>query len=125
MIDHAAGDNLLDTLARLVTDYDGDRLVALFDEGAELRPDPFADPLVGRNAIRAYWSSAVEAMSQADVAVERHWESGDTVLASWHLSYVGADRARVRLAGFVTIELAGGAIERLKVWSSRRESTAG
>ena len=125
MIDHAQAEDLLDELGGLVTDFDGDRLVALFGDRAELRPDPFADPVVGRNDIRAYWAAAVEAMDQPDVTVERHWVSEDTVLASWHLSYVATDRARVRLAGFVTLELAGGSIERLRVWPSRRGSTGG
>ncbi|HEX9044400.1 MAG TPA: nuclear transport factor 2 family protein [Candidatus Limnocylindrales bacterium] len=122
MIDQARGGDLLDALANLVTDFDGDRLVALFAERAELRPDPFADLVLGRNDIRAYWASAVDAMGQPEVTVERHWVSGDTVLASWHASYVSADHSRTRLAGFVTIELVDGSIERLKVWSSRRSS---
>jgi hypothetical protein len=125
VIDHARAEDLLDELARLVTDFDGDRLVSLFGERAELRADPFAEAVVGRNDIRAYWAAAVEAMDQPDVTVERHWVSEDTILASWHLSYVAAGHVRVRLAGFVTLELAGGSIERLKVWSARRGPAGG
>jgi hypothetical protein len=48
------------------------------------------------------------------------------VLAAWHAGYVArADRARVRLAGFLTMEIAAdGRIARFREWWHRRESTA-
>ena len=51
--------------------------------------------------------------------------SAPTVLAAWHASYIRrSDRARVRLAGFMTLEIADdGRIARLREWWHRREST--
>jgi hypothetical protein len=45
--------------------------------------------------------------------------SGETVLAAWHASYVErADGARIRLAGFMTWEMAAdGRIGRLREWT--------
>jgi len=69
-----------------------------------------------------------EAERQQDVefTVERHWVAGSTVLAAWHASYVArADSARVRLAGFLTMEIgADGRIARFREWWHRRESAA-
>ena len=78
---------------------------------------------IGRSARKAEMPPA-EAQDQVEMTVERHWVVGDTALAAWHASYVQrTNRARVRLAGFMTLELAGGGrIRRFREWWHRRET---
>jgi hypothetical protein len=82
--------------------------------------------VVGRNAIRAYLLEESERQEQVEVTFERHWVAGSTVLAAWHTSYVSrSDRARVRLAGFMTMELADdNRIARFREWWHRRTTPA-
>jgi len=83
-----------------------DEIVDLFDADAEYRPDPFADPLLGVNAIRALWNDLAATQSHVEFDAERIWVSGSTVLASWHAAYTRrATAERVRVRGFLTIEL--------------------
>jgi hypothetical protein len=82
--------------------------------------------VIGRNAIRAYLLAESERQEQVEVTFERHWVAGSTVLAVWHASYVKrSDRARVRLAGFMVMELADDhRIARFREWWHRRETSA-
>ena len=72
-------------------------------------------------------SKSPNAQQDVEFTVERHWVSGPTVLAAWHASYVDrADRARVRLAGFLTMEIAAdGRIAQFREWWHRRVASAG
>jgi hypothetical protein len=126
-ISYAQGHDLLEALVRARTGYDGDRYTALFAEEAEVSFDPFAAALVGHNALRAYLNDAAEAERSYDLAIERHWVSGDTVLAAWHASWNRrTDEAKVRQAGFLSAEVGGdGRIARLKHWTVTREHLAG
>ena len=49
--------------------YDGDSFTELFAELAELTLDPFAPPLAGHNALRAYLLEAAEAERHYDLAM--------------------------------------------------------
>jgi ketosteroid isomerase-like protein len=123
-IDYAAAGDLLEEYGRASTAFDGDAWVALFTEDAEYHEDPFEPPLVGHNAIRAYLGQAQETQEQGEFTVERHWVSGSTVLAAWHASFVRrATRARVRIAGFMTLDIApDGRVSRLREWWHGREA---
>lgn len=123
-LDHAAGGDLLDAYARAWMAFDGDAWVALFSEDVEYYEDPFETPLVGHNAVRAYLLQAAEAQEQVEVTIERHWVVGPTVLAAWHASFVRRPtRERVRLAGFMTLEIdASARTTRFREWWHRRES---
>lgn len=123
-LDHAAAADLLGAYARAWMAFDGDAWVDLFSEDVEYHEDPFEPPLVGHNAVRAYLLQAAEAQEQVDVTIERHWVVGPTVLAAWHASFVRRPtRERVRLAGFMTLEIdAGARITRFREWWHRRES---
>lgn len=121
----AAGD-LLDRLGEAWQTHDGDLLVALLTDDAEYHVSPFQPPLVGHNAARAHLLEAAEAQDQVEVTFERHWASGSTVLAAWHMSYVGrSDRLRVRVAGFVTLEMRADRCSRLRLWTERRPEADG
>ncbi len=125
MIDYAHAGDLLERLRTLTERFDGDELVTLFTADAEYHPDAFGPPIVGPIDIRAYWMRAADERRETEMTIERHWVSGRTVLASFRLDHVRRrDEARVRVHGFMTLELRDGSIERLRQWSERRESTA-
>ncbi len=125
-MDHASAGDLLDRYKRAWESFDGDAWTALFTEDAEYHEDPFEAPLVGSNALRAYLLKAAETQDQVEMTVERHWAVGDTALAAWHASYVRVPgNARVRLAGFMTLEVdADDRIRRFREWWHRRETAA-
>ena len=118
-IDYAGAADRLETFGRAWETFDGDLIVSLFSDDAEYHADPFGPPMVGHNAIRAYWLDGYRTTEQVEFTVERHWVSGGTVLCAWHASYVQqADGARVRLAGFMTWDLAPDErIAKLREWT--------
>jgi hypothetical protein len=125
---YAAAHDLLETYRRARMTYDGDAFTELFTDEAEISLDPFAAPLAGHNALRAYLLEAAEAERTYDLAIERHWVSGDTALAAWHASWNRADdeTAKVRQAGFLSAEVGeDGRIVRLRLWTVTREHLAG
>lgn len=125
-VTYAAAGDLLERLRGLAEEFDGDVLEALLAEDVSLQPGPFGPPVAGRVAIRAYLWHAAEQRRQVEATIERHWVSGDTVLASWQLSYVEEDGGRhVRVHGFTTLELRDGFIVRIRVWSERRVADTG
>ena len=118
--------DLLEAYTKARKGYDGDAFVELFADEAQLVLDPFEPPLVGHNALRAYLLEAADAERYYDLAIERHWVSGETVLAAWHASWnrVGDD-AKVRQAGFLSAEVGeDGRIGRLRLWTVAREHLA-
>ena len=118
-IDYATAGELLETFGRAWQTFDGDLILSMFTEDAEYHDDVFGPPMVGHNAIRAYWLDGANTTEQVEFTAERHWVSGDTVLTAWHASYVEKSKgARVRLAGFMTWEMAAdGRISRLREWA--------
>ena len=126
-VSYAQAHDLLESLVRARVRYDGDAWTDRFAEAAELVLDPFEQPLVGHNALRAYLLDAAEAERWFDMTVERHWVSGDTVLAAWHASWNRRrDGAKVRQAGVLSAEMGeDGRIARLRQWTVTREHLAG
>ena len=125
-MDHASAGDLLERYKRAWETFDGDAWTELFSDDAEYHEDPFEPPLVGSNALRAYLLEAAERQDQVEMTVERHWAVGDTALAAWHASFVRApDGTRVRLAGFMTLEVGDdGRVRRFREWWHRRETSA-
>src|SRR6187200_227598 len=117
-IDYATAGRLLEAYGRAWTDFDGDGWVALFTEDAEYHEDPFEAPLVGHNALRRYLLDAAEDQEQVEFTVEQHWAE--------HASFIRrSTRARVRLAGFMTLDIAAdGRVSRFREWRHRRETPA-
>ena len=124
-LDHAAAADLLERYGQAWETFDGDAWTDQFTDDVEYHEDPFAEPMVGHNALRAYLLEAAERQQDVEFTVERHWVVAPTVLAAWHASYIRrSDRARVRLAGFMTMEIADdGRIARFREWWHRQEST--
>ncbi len=119
MNDYSTAGELLEAYVRARQTFDGDAWVALFTEDAEYHEDPFGEPLVGHNALRRHLLDASASQRDVDSTVERHWVSGTTVLAAWHASFIRrADGQIVRIAGFLTAELApDGRIRRFREWT--------
>jgi hypothetical protein len=126
-ITYAEAHDLLTALVKARVACDGDAFTVLFADEAELVLDPFEPPLVGHNALRAYLLDAAGAERWFDLAIERHWVAGSTVLAAWHASWNRrTDEAKVRQAGFLSAEVGeGGRIARLRQWTVTREHLAG
>jgi len=126
-IGYAEAGELLATFARAYETFDGDLVVSLFSDDAEYHEDPFSPPLVGGNAIRAYWLESAEAQDQVEFTIERHLVSGDTVVAIWRLSYVLRENGEHRRAsGVLILETRNGKIGRLREWwHERRADTVG
>ena len=124
---YAAGYDILEAFVGARMRYDGDAFTGLFADEATVTLDPFAAPLAGHNALRAYLLAAAESERNLDLAIERHWVSGDSVLAAWHASWNRpADEAKVRQAGFLAADVGGdGRIVRLRLWTVTREHLAG
>ena len=127
MIDYATGGQLLDAYGRAWAAFDGEAWVAIFTEDAEYHGDPFGEPLVGHNALRAFLLESAEAQRDVDFTVERHWVSGSTVLAAWHASWTRrTDGGRARAAGFFAADVASdGRISRLREWRMMAPTSAG
>lgn len=125
-LDHATAADLLERYGQAWETFDGDSWTDVFTDDIEYHEDPFDPPMVGHNAVRAYLLEASERQQDVEFTVERHWVVVPTILAVWHASYVRrTDLARVRLAGFMTMEIAAdGRIARFREWWHRRESTA-
>ena len=126
-IDYAAAGDLLETFGRAWSTFDGDLIVSMFTDDAEYQTDPFGSPMVGHNAIRAYWNEGAETTGDVEFTPERHWVAGDTVLCAWHASYVEKDtRDLVRFVGFMTWDMAeDGRIARLREWTIQAPPDAG
>ena len=116
------GQDLLQRFKRAWEGRDVDAMVELFGASAEYRDDPFESPLVGANAIRAYWNEAAASQVNVEFDAERVWVSGPTVLASWHAALTRrASGERVRYRGFMTLELdEQGRVGRFRAWSIAR-----
>lgn len=97
---------------------DVDAMLELFSEPAEMRTDPFAQPLADSNAIREHWNGVAARQLDVEHDPERIWAAGRTVLASWHEAYTLRDTGeRVRVRGFSTLELdAQGLVRRMRSW---------
>jgi ketosteroid isomerase-like protein len=112
------GQDVLARFKRAWEHRDVDTLVALFRDDAELRPDPFAPPMIGDVAIREHWTRAAASFGNIEFDAERIWVSGTTVLASWHgasTRRTTAERSRQR--GFMTLELdESGSVVRMREW---------
>ena len=126
-IDYATAGDLLETFGRAWQTFDGDLIVSMFTDDAEYHADLFAPPMVGHNAIRAYWNDGATTTRDVAFTVERHWVAGDTVLCAWHASFQDlAANDLVRLAGFMTWEMAtDGRIARLREWTLVAPTSAG
>jgi ketosteroid isomerase-like protein len=99
---------------------DADAATALFATGATYYPTPFADPLRGRDAIRAHWSETTA--DQASVRVETTVEAVDRDRGFAHVaaSFV-RDGDRVAVDGLLVARFAAGDCVELHEWRHSRD----
>jgi ketosteroid isomerase-like protein len=126
-ITYAVAADLLERFRQAWLAFDGDAWTDLFEPDVVYHDGPFDEPFVGRNALRAYLLEAAELQDQLEVVIERHWVVSPTIIAVWHASYVHrSTRARVRIAGVMTLEVGDdGRIARFREWYHRLETPAG
>jgi hypothetical protein len=119
---HGDAQNLLDAWKRGVERRSPDELLELCDRDIDFRPDPFAEPLIGLNAVHAHWNDFAASQANVEFDAERIWLNGNTVLASWHGAYTRrATAERVRIRGFMTLELNDDRrVQRLRQWPAER-----
>ncbi|HVL91300.1 MAG TPA: nuclear transport factor 2 family protein [Actinomycetota bacterium] len=119
---HGDAQDLLAAFKRGWEKRDPDLIMALFGAEAEYREHPFAESLVGANAIRALWNDICASQDHVEFDAERIWLSGTTVLASWHAAYTQQDTAeRRRVRGFMTLELGDDRlVRRYRGWPTER-----
>ncbi len=116
------GDELLEAYRRAFQRRDVDAMLELYAPEAEMRLDPFEEPVRGDLAIRATWNTLAAARANVELDIERFWVAGDVVLASWHGAYTRRDdAARVRLRGFLMLEVGpDGRVIRHREWTHTR-----
>ena len=126
-IGYADAGDLLAAFVRAYETFDGELAVSLFSDDAESHEGPFSAPMIGHNAIRARWLELAASRDQVELTIERHLVSGDTVVAIWHLGYVGRlGGEHRRVAGIFVLEVRDGRLGRLRAWSQeRRADTVG
>lgn len=119
---HGEGQDLLAAFKNARERRDPDAMLDLFGDEVDYRADPFSQPLIERNAVRALWNEICATQVHVEFDAERIWVSGSTVLASWHAAYTRrASAERVRVRGFMTLELdEEGRIARLRQWPLQR-----
>lgn len=119
---HGDAQNLLDAWKRGLERRSPDDLLELCDRDIDFRPDPFAEPLIGLNAVHAHWNGLAASQANVEWDAERIWVSGNTVLTSWHGAYTRRETAeRVRTRGFMTLELTDdGHVQRVRQWPAER-----
>ena len=127
MIGYAAAGDLLAAYGLAWQSFDGDAWVSLFTEDAEYHEGPFGAAMVGQNAIRAFLLDSAATQRDVEFTVERHWISGETVLAAWHAAWIArGDGQLVRAAGFLTADIAlDGRISRFRKWAQVAPGQAG
>ena len=101
---------------------DADAAAALFGANASYRESPYADPVVGRDAIRSSWAAARAAESDVEFESEILSVSGMTAVARWSASF-GADAEPAGIDGIFVLEFeADGTVGSLREWRQSRES---
>ncbi len=106
------------------THGDPDAVTELFAPGARYHETPFAEPLEGVEAIRAYWAQAVR-HSRRDVAFAASPLAFDegTGIARWHGQFTAVPTEHtVMLDGILIVELdANGRCAEFREWWHRIE----
>jgi uncharacterized protein (TIGR02246 family) len=62
---------------------DAELVIRLFTEDASYRSNPFEEPHVGHDGIRAYWEGVTSQQRDARVSMGRPFVDGDRVAVEW------------------------------------------
>jgi hypothetical protein len=112
-VTEVAGERFRDWMAALGAAWearDPDAAAALFAEGVHYHETPFDPPLVGLDAVRAYWAEVPEGQRDVRFGFEVLATTPHGGLARWWASFerIPANGARRELDGVVLVELDGG-----------------
>jgi limonene-1,2-epoxide hydrolase len=100
---------------------DADLAAGLFTRDARYKENPFAEPIVGREAIHDYWKAATERQEDIHFNVSSSFHVGYIVVAEWTCSYRDrASGARRELAGMFFADFYGKQVRAFReYWQSR------
>ena len=121
-IDYPRAEDLLKAYTAAMEDTSGGQMVDLFTEDAIYEYDPSLEPIVGHNAIFEQMNRQADAYERIEFTIERFWVVTSSVLASYHATLTphGHRDHPVRVHGFLTLEMRGNLIARLRQWSEGR-----
>ena len=101
---------------------DADLAANLFTRDAHYRPDAFADPIIGREAIHDYWAAATGRQENIEFTLGSFIHSGYLLAAEWSCRF--QDRAsgeKREIAGMFFADFYGKQVRRFReYWQSRR-----
>lgn len=99
---------------------DADAAAALFGTNASYRETPYADPVVGRDAIRDHWAGVRAAHSDVEFESEILSVSGMTAVARWSASFQSGGQPGELSGVFVLDFAADGTVGSLREWRQAR-----
>ena len=101
---------------------DPDAAAALFTEDAVYRSNPFREPHLGRDGVRAYWEQATATQSNARVRIGRPITQGRKTAVEWWATMLD-DGAEITLPGILFLRFSpDGLCEELReTWNVAEE----
>ncbi len=119
---HGDAQDLVERIKRAWEKRDVDAFMDSCADDAELRPDPFAPPMIGETDIRAWCNVVAASVLHTEADAERIWLAGDTVLVAFHGAWtVRASADRTRIRGMLALELDGDRrVRRARAWALSR-----
>jgi len=104
-----------------------DLAALLFTRDAHYWESPFAEPIVGRDAIRAYWKGATDTQENIQFNVRDSFAVGHTLVAEWTASYThrpsgspAAAGERRELSGVLLADFYGEEVRTFREYWHRR-----
>ena len=93
----------------------------LFTRDAHYWENPFGEPIVGREAVGAYWKAATETQDDIQFRVRHSFRVGYTLLAEWTCTYMhGPTGERRELAGVLLADFYGEQVRTFREYWHRR-----
>lgn len=106
---------------------DPDLAANLFTRDAHYWETPFGEPIVSREAIRAYWKTATDAQRDIRFTVRDSFAVGHTLVAEWSCTYThqpsgspAAAGERRELAGILLADFYGEEVRSFREYWHRR-----
>ena len=101
---------------------DADLAAGLFTRDAQYKQDPFAEAVVGREAIHDYWAGATGRQEDIHFTVGTFIHSGYMLAAEWTCAYLDRSSGEKKeLAGMFIADFYGKQVRRFReYWLSRR-----
>jgi ketosteroid isomerase-like protein len=97
----------------------------LFTRDVQFKPDPFSEPIVGREAVHDYWKVTTRNMQDIQFTIRNLVHSGYFVIAEWSCSYAdGASGQRKEIAGAFVADFYGKQVRAFRTYAHNREKAA-